>query len=245
MKAAFLIHGFLSDKNDFERLLPVIENRYDEVFIKDLPAHGKDRQKRQGVKLKDILNFVEQNFDRLKETYDTVDVYGYSMGGALASYLACTREVGKLILLAPAHKAPALFFPLSNLKFRRECRKEKKGATGFLGKKISCRADMKKDNKRAYRHFFRVMLPRFSPRNLHNFFKIIRYCNKHLKEIKIPALILYGRLDQLVPHSAIKKISGRCVDLKCVVYRDIGHLMLLSCAYETMINDITSFLDKN
>lgn len=250
-KAAFLIHGFLSDKNDFAPLLPLLKDRYDHVFCPDLPAHGVDRPKHSRVKFKEIMEFVESNFDRLKEIYDTVDVFGFSMGGPLAAYLASTREIGRLVLLAPAHKNPAPLFLFAGLKFRGECRKErraqKKGKLRqFYGVRICKEGDLKKDRRFAAGWFFKVLLPRLGPRNVYNFKKIIRFCNRSLKEINIPVLIIWGRLDQLVPHSAIKKISRRCVHpaFKKIVYRDISHGMLYSCAHARITDDIINFLNE-
>ena len=101
-RAVMTIHGFLTDTKDFGRLYDYLDF-YDEVKPCEIPGHnGKlDFTK---FTVESTLVEVTGCFDRLKREHDEVDVVGFSMGGALASYLAVTRKVNRCVLMAPANK---------------------------------------------------------------------------------------------------------------------------------------------
>ena len=68
------------------------------------PGHGeKGIYDYNNFNSKDTFKCVLDAFDYLKKNYEDIDVLGYSMGGALATYLSSVRKFNKLILLAPAN----------------------------------------------------------------------------------------------------------------------------------------------
>lgn len=245
MKAAFLIHGFASDRDDFARLVPLLRTRYDFVYCPDLPFHSKNELK-MPMDSKKIIEFVTGGFDFLKEKYKTVDVIGFSMGGALAVYLSKTRDVNKLILLAPANKYISGSFIFSTAKYyfdNTPLRKAKRVAGDE--KCLSCYSDVKKDTLGAVKMFTRQLLPRYTPKNLAEFSKVIRACNKDLKQITPPTLIIWGRLDQLVPYASLTYLDKMCSGYKRQkVYADLSHYMLYSHGFCHIIDDIFVFLEE-
>jgi len=256
MSAAFLIHGFLSDKKDFDALLPKLEGRYGEVFCTDLPGHGEKHtgRKTRLISREGIFEYILAEFDRLQAAHGTVDVFGFSMGGALAHYLAAEREVGRVVLLAPAYKDLFFIYPFYRMKFGREGRRETRAKKKnrelkkpLLGQLITDKAGRREDMKRGAGHFFKVMLPRLGPRNYIAFKRIIRKCNRTARNkiLKNPALVVYGRLDQMIPYSVVKRACKGFEDCKVVLYRDITHAMLHSKAGDRIADDIVKFLDSH
>lgn len=64
-----------------------------------MPGH-KDRG--DSFQCASVLDYVVEEYDRLRQISDCIDILGYSVGGVLASYLCQIRRVNRLILLAPA-----------------------------------------------------------------------------------------------------------------------------------------------
>lgn len=248
MKSILLIHGFLTDKNDFKPILEDLKKRYDYVCLFDLPGHSINDDYKLFT-ADNTINDVINKFDELKDNYGIVDVMGYSMGGALAIYLANNREVNKLILLSPANKYINPKVPISRISFyaryvieKNKNRKLKKAELDLLEKNNNVMLDDLKSMDIA----FNRLIPNYNYHTLSNFVKIINRCNKGLKEIKNPVLILWGKLDQLVPKSSIKYIYNLCTNKtkKMVIFDDICHLMLLSTNPKPLIDEIINFIDE-
>ena len=73
------------------------------------------------------------------------------------------------------------------------------------------------------------LLPNYNIHNLKTFMDIVKICNKELLAITCPTLIIWGKLDQLVPYNSVKYLYDISLNKKeLVVYDDISHLMLLS-----------------
>ena len=103
MKAALLLHGFATDITDFTSIIPFLQKRYDAIFLDNMPGHGKDAN-RSDFTVEKIMSHIDIKFAMIKNKYEYVDVYGYSMGGVLATYIGMKKEANRLILLAPANK---------------------------------------------------------------------------------------------------------------------------------------------
>ena len=112
-RAVLLIHGFATDASDFINLKPYLEKIYDEVSNKNLPGHGLKNHLKK-FKVEETFLFIMNEFDVLKKKYDSVDIIGFSLGGALATYIASHHEVNKLVLLAPSNE----YFNLQSMTSR-------------------------------------------------------------------------------------------------------------------------------
>jgi esterase/lipase len=244
-KAIFCIHGFITDYTDFDALKPFFEENYRHVHFFNVPGHyPADFKLFDGDKTFELLL---EEFDGLKKKYREVDVIGFSMGGALASYLACVRKIHKLILISPANK-----YLNSGYSFR---------WTAFYLRRMfenlsSCNYDLAKasalskselakyfgDNKSAVSIMFTKILPNYSPSTLLTFAKVIKKCNKGLRKNYSPCLILYGELDELVPLSSVEYLKEYFLNAKVIIYDDVGHLMIRSSKAEKIAQDIFLFI---
>lgn len=246
--AVFLLHGWLSDINDFACLLPFLEKHYEHIERITYPGHGpgEDYREFSGPM---TIELVEKTFEKLSQEYDAIDVIGYSMGGALASYLASKYEVRKLVLLSPANKYFNFRLPFSKIKCllkilyalqkasikrdyqNKEVLKQRIKQL-FQDDIISLKFARDKYLKSYFRHAFR------------NFRELIRYVNENTKEIKCPCLIAWGRLDQLIPLASVKYLYDLCTNEQKVlkIYDDLSHLLKLSPNCDELVQDIEKFL---
>ncbi len=247
MSAILLLHGFATDCNDFNKIAPLLSARYQEVCCPNLPYHGEGTEKEKMCH-KDILDFVEAAFDQLKKRHKQVDVLGFSMGGALASHLASNKDVHRLILLAPANKYLSLNFLKNSIKWFIEASHIEKSRK--TGKEVQSETtvsvkEMMGDISDGLKRFFTRIIKRYTFANISEFSKVIKYCNTNLKDIHAPTIIIWGKLDQLVPYSSIRHVVRHCRNdiTRIIVYPDVSHLMLYSSAHYKITDDILRFLE--
>lgn len=244
-KAIFCIHGFITDYTDFDKLSPLFKKKYDSVYFFNVPGHYP-----ADFKLFDsdkTFELLLSEFDNLQKKYDSVDVAGFSMGGALGSYLACVRKVRKLILLSPANKyfntgysfrwtafyLKRVFENLTNSNF--DLTKAVSLSKNELSKYVT-------DNKEAVNMMVTKLLPNYNAHTLVTFAKTIKRCNEGLKKNYTPCLILYGELDELVPLSSVEYLKEYFLNAKVIIYDDVGHLMIKGSKAEKLADDIELFI---
>ena len=251
MKALLMIHGFISEMNDFDSIIEEVNKRYDRVCQPILPGHGEEGiYNYNNFNSKDTLKCITEAFDELAKKYDEIDVMGYSMGGALATYLSNIRKFNKLILVAPANH---YFNPIGFLNGSNYAMKNFYALEKSILKK-------EKNEQEAYRdlleHFkvdqikctsfvFRKYLRTYIWHAYKEFKDIVKNCNKDLKEIKNPTLILWSKLDQLVPFESVSELYNMCTNpiKKLKIYEKYTHLMLASDEPKEIICDILKFMD--
>ena len=237
-KTVILIHGYLTDYQDFANLPKTLIKYYDYVVLLTLPGHGR---------FQDIKRFkVDNTIKTVEETVEfylkkgTVDLIGYSMGGALSRYIASKYQtINKMVLLAPASKYLSPFLGINRIKYLLN----KQNTT--LSKKER-RALLKEHDKAAYEFLKDRLLKKFSAGNGLTFCKLISTINQEKTAFETPTLIVYGKLDELVPLASVNYCLSKCISsLKEVMYLDdIGHLMLRTAQCQNIINKIEEFLTK-
>lgn len=240
-RAILLIHGFMTDPNDFVNLEGDLQKVYDYVCNPLLPGHGENGVLKEFT-VDATFRCVENNYHELQKKYDEVDVLGFSMGGALATYLAAKYKVKHLILLAPANKYFNLRFIPNELKFYF------KYAAFKVGKKVD--ENLKKEieilnvnNSRSFHMAIKRLIPNYNLHTLWTFRSIVKQCNESLKNKKTKGLIIYGKCDQLVPYKSIKFVKKRFKNLKIIIFPDISHLMLRSENNEKIRNSVLNYLN--
>lgn len=247
-KAIVLLHGWLSDINDFEALLPLLKKEYDHIERVCYDGHGDGADPYDFDDVK-TFELVDNTMLTLQKKYEVIDVVGFSMGGALAVYLSQHYDFRKLVLLAPANKYLNFTMPFSRMKHwlrclfylekarllkndeEKELYKEKLRAT-FEDDKFSFTFFKDKYLKRYFRHVFRV------------FQKIIEKANENIVEIKNPCFIAWGKLDQVVPKQSVEYLHELCINenKKLMIYEDLSHMLILSKDNQKIVNDIIEFL---
>ena len=235
MTTIILIHGFLTNKDDFKNIMNDLNKLYDYVAVYEVPGHTiPPNYKLFNVKdtFKTLLNF----YDELALKFDTIDCMGFSMGGALATYLQSVRKINKLILLAPANRYLNFKLLHNRLYFIKKIRKERN--------KFELN-NLNADDKAAFNLAITRLIPHYSIHNLQTFRKIIAICNKELIAITCPVLIIWGKLDQLVPFNSVSYVYDLAInERELVVYDDISHLMLESKNYQKINDKIIDFIKR-
>lgn len=124
-RAFVLFHGLTNSPYQFRDLADSIYAAGDNVFVPRLPWHalpnGRQRELARitATALRDV---GDTSIDIASGLGDTVIVFGLSLGGTMAAWVAQYRSVGRVVIAAPAlgvsHVAAALETPLMNLALR-------------------------------------------------------------------------------------------------------------------------------
>ena len=245
------IHGFLTVTQDFGRLYDYLD-MYDEVKAVEIPGHNGEKPDFKLFNAEDTFRAVLSVFDELKEKHDTVDVVGFSMGGALATWLCSVRPVHRAALISPANKYINTALPFAAGKFVSELgRKAFREADGKLHEKIDATnkafapylENLQTANKIAKERTFRYM----NPRTYSGFSKIVKSTNVVLETTspnKTPVFILWGKLDELVPYRTVKYLTTHFPEAQVKIYPDVGHAMLYTNRDDEIIHDVIEFLTE-
>ena len=246
------IHGFMTVKEDFGKLYDHLDC-YDEVLAVEIPGHNGEANL-DDFTVEATLETVLSAYDTLRAKHDEVDVVGFSMGGALTTWVCAQRDVHKAVLLAPANKYFNFLMPIETIKFYGE-----HGIKPYFDKNSDESLSEKSyEIKKFFTSYFeniatsiRVLADNvheeklLTPRVYNVFRKLIKTCNKLVDQhspVETPTLVLWGRLDELVPHKSVKYVLQHFVKAQNKIYEDIGHAMLYTNRDELIIEDILSFL---
>ena len=250
-KAVMTIHGFLTVTQDFGRLYDYLDV-YDEVKAVEIPGHNGDKPNFKLFTVEDTFKAVLSVYDELKERHDTVDVVGFSMGGALATWLCSVRKVNRAVFVSPANKYINAASPFVTGKFVSDVGiKAFREAEGSLKEKLDATGkalepyleNMHLANEVAKQRTLKHM----NPHTYSVFSKIIKSCNVVLETVSpnpTPALILWGKLDELVPQKTVKYLTKHFAELQVTIYPDVGHAMLYTNFDNVIIHDIIEFLTE-
>ena len=233
MIAAMLLHGFATNKLDFISIIPFLKKRYDAIFLEDLPGHGNNGSL-DDFTVDNVINFVNEKYDELSLKYEKIDVYGYSMGGVLATYLAMNKNVNRIILLAPANKY------VNAKAFAKKIKTEFE----IMNKDDTRSIVLKENDKRGINVIVNDLMPRYNVDTISTFISLVRVCNNSLNKNDIKALLVKGDMDELVPNTASDFLKTYFTNLDVQIIPDLGHLMLKSRNYRLIINRIKKYLDE-
>ena len=245
------IHGFLTETTDFCRLYDYLDT-YDEVKAVEIPGHNGEANF-DDFTVKATLKTVLSAYDTLREKHDEVDVVGFSMGGALTTWVCAQRDVHRAVLLAPANKYFNFLMPIETIKFYGE-----HGIKPYFDKNSDGSIREKSyEIKKFFTDYFNNLATsvkifvgydsKITPRIYNVFRNIIKTCNKTVEQhspVETPTLVLWGKLDELVPHKSVKYVLQHFVNAQNKIYEDIGHAMLYTNRDEVIIEDIMDFLKR-
>lgn len=232
-KVCLLIHGYLTDEKDFTTLPEKLNCLYDHVELFLIPGHGSENM--DNFTKDSVFKKVDEVVEQLEKDYDIVDVIGFSLGGALAKYVACKYEVNKLVLLAPAVK----YFSPKTISRR---------INFMVGNKLTDEkskfGNIVKEDVEAVTFFIGSLKKKFNLKNYREFTNIIAHINEVTKDYNSKTLIIWGYFDELVPKGAIKMCYDECQNenKSVIIIPNIGHYMLRSTRGETIQTLIVNFL---
>lgn len=229
-KICFLIHGYLTDYRDFNGLPNELMNDYDQIILFELPGHNHKSCLKEFTK-SNTFNLIDKEMKKLTSD-STIDVIGFSLGGALAIYIALKYKINKLVLLSPAIKYLNHQILLERGKY-------------FTLLKSSQIKEYHQNSVDAIKFVMHNTLPKFTLTNGLTFCQIIDEVKKTKGRIKAPTLIIRGTLDELVPSSTIDECLKRMDEskVKVVKIEGIGHMMLRTPKKQEIIEYVKDFLE--
>ena len=233
-KTVILIHGYLTNYLDFNHLPKYLSKYYDYVVIVDLPGHGKYRNIKE-FKVDATIKKVEQELEYYLKK-GTVDLIGFSMGGALSRYLCVKyKEVRNAVLLAPATYYLSPLFTLERAKYIIGNKKDENELK-----------NLKENDKTSYDIIKESTLKKFNLDNGLTFCKLIYKINLIKGFNPTRTLVMRGTLDELVPKYSADYCYKNCINpgKELVYVKGLGHLMLRSNKEQLIIDKIMEFLTK-
>lgn len=99
MKKLLLLHGAIGAARQFDKLKEELRNEF-EIYTMNFSGHGgekiPDEKFSIGLFADDVIKFIDEN------NLQGIDVYGYSMGGYVALYIASKdkNKIGKIFTTA-------------------------------------------------------------------------------------------------------------------------------------------------
>lgn len=115
-KIVILIHGYLTDYNDFNHLPHQLTKLYDYVILISLPGHGKYHNMKN-FKVNNTIKLIEDEVE-FYSRLGYVDLIGYSLGGALVRYLCVKyKTIKKAVLISPATYYFSPLFGIERMKY--------------------------------------------------------------------------------------------------------------------------------
>lgn len=249
-KAVMTIHGFLTTTEDFGVLYKMLDG-YDEVVKCQIPGHGEKVDYKLFTTDATLFKVLD-TFDDLKSRHDQVDVVGFSMGGALTSWLCTKRPVNKAVLIAPSNKYLNFNSLYKMLKFYYETYADAyHNSVGEMGQRIrwaeSAIAPHAQNSVLTLRLGVKRMLPNINVKTYTTFKDLMKICNQALDgkgKVDIPTLIMWGEFDELVPKASITHLQKYFTNCQTITYTDVGHAMLMTNRGPVLAKDVMDFLNS-
>lgn len=222
-KAILMVHGFAGGTYDFGFIAHELEcvNNYD-VFTFTLPGHDGIFKEKITYDLW-IKKAEEQVEYILNKGYKTIYLIGHSMGGVIATHLACKyKNIKKLVLAAPAFE----YF-------------------GYEHGKLSYSSLIHKPTQIVKQYGVRLALNRMFKLPLSCVGELRKLVNEYYdcaKDIKIPTLILWGDEDNVVPKESIDYLEGAIKKERKIIYvKGSTHNLLKEDTNNKLANEIIKF----
>lgn len=224
-KAIVVIHGFAGGIYDLEYLIHRLElvRNYD-VYAFTLAGH--DGLFKSNMDESDWIKSAEEMIEFLiKNKYKKIYVIGHSMGGVIASNLAVKyKEIKKIVFVSAAFKHMGL-------------KNENFSILEALKETPQLLKDYPKDE--VFTRLIKMPLPAVK-----EFTNLTKNNEENLKKITIPALIIQGINDVMVPPETADFIYNELssINKNIVKYDGVTHDVFRSNEKEEITKEIINFL---
>jgi carboxylesterase len=254
----FLIHGYLSDPEiSYPDLAKILDkNKIENYYFPLIQGHGKGINANT-FNYKEAIEKIENEYLLFRMKYDIVYIVGFSMGGALAFYLAEKFSAEKIVLLAPSLKYGGDNRLLSKVGESLKSSKEDELAKDVMKRALKNDIETKEilekflrdnsgDGAVDYKRDFEERLGHLKVSVFLNFMKLISFIRRATDKtiLDIPARLYISENDDLVPLAgpmyAFERIEHD--DKKLVVFSGVKHRILMSKLKKEIIEDMLKFL---
>ena len=249
-RALITIHGYLTTPNDFGVLYDKADF-YEQIFRFVIPGHdGNYKEFENKTTVDDLLRYYDDN---LAGKFDVIDVVGFSLGGALACYLATVRKIDSVVLLAPALK---IFNPSSlgqQIKLHGQIRRQTFSVSqGNLFSKLkyanaTTNAYMKRYSDVVV-DWLKNNFPHATIGNVAELLRLSRLANAKLNEVgklNNPTLVVWGKCDQFVPYSSVQLAKKHFADITVSIHDELDHSMLRNPQNNYVADEVVTFLKNH
>ncbi|MBU9710915.1 alpha/beta hydrolase [Evansella tamaricis] len=187
MIGCLCLHGFSGTPKEIEAITSHLEKKQWLVYSPTLPGHGT-KEGLRGVTYKHWIYAATVAVEELIKRCEKVYVIGFSMGGMIASYIASKYPVEKLVLISSA----AFYINPKQLV---------QDVAGWVLEGL--RGEL--DDDKLYQFYMQKVkeTPIVATKE---FSLMVRKLRAHLKNVKVPTLIIQGESDGLVPKKSAEFI---------------------------------------
>ncbi|MCO7176535.1 alpha/beta hydrolase [Sporolactobacillus kofuensis] len=223
-----IIHGFAGSPWEIEPLAHALKQAGYEVITPLLPGHSMDRGKMEKIKALEWLKMVEAILKKAIDDKRTVHLIGFSMGGMIASIMACRYQIATLVLLSPA----VYVITPHVVKMRL-------GMFFQVTLQHSKLADKSIMNHQLFTQFVPI-------HNLFQFRKVVRQAKRIFQHISVPVCIIHGKKDETVdPKSSdliYRTVSSHIKELHYLPLS--GHHICQGRERDQVIQMVLTFLEN-
>ncbi|MCE7790964.1 alpha/beta hydrolase [Salipaludibacillus sp. CUR1] len=225
-----LLHGFLSSTYTFHRVIPILQRNFSVLAI-DLPGFGKSEKCQSFIySYYNYGRFVKSCADYFK--LDKLSIAGHSMGGqiALNAVRVMPERIEAVVLLGSSgylQKSRRLWIYSSYLPFFDRLISayiHKRGVLNGLKNVLHDPSIITDEHVEEFgrplaeKEFYKVLC------------RLLRYregdlTSKQLKDIKVKALLLWGKEDRVVPVHIGNKLAEDLPHAEMITFNQTGHLL--------------------
>lgn len=235
--ALIIVHGLAEHKGRYEDFINQLSNSNISTFAIDLRGHGESSGKRGDSKnfseyltdLHTFVSYIKEKYSHLK-----IAIFGHSFGGQIVSaYVASYNTIDLLILSSPVLSAPSKaklfnFIPykmLGFVKIKKRHSESKKMLEYSQKDPFAC-------------HYFTLRLVGIM------FKQGLDYTTARFKDIKLPVLLLGGKLDPLINTELLPSILDNfgSEDKTLKIYDNVKHRIVQNDYKDDIIKEIIEWI---
>lgn len=220
------IHGFTGGPYEVAPFVRYLEERTDWVFsVPTLPGHGTKLNLKK-LTAEDWMMEAELALRKLEKDVDQLYIVGFSMGGLIALYLALRYKVSKLVLLSAAAKYISGRQLLEDVK-------------EIVGQVITGQP-----YDETFVHLYEYKLTHTPLRAAIEFLRIVRMVEPYYSQITVPAIIVQGKKDGIVPYTTAQFLYEKlgATDKKLITSETGKHHICYSQDCEDWFGQVFNFL---
>jgi carboxylesterase len=227
-----LLHGFPSSPAEMRPLGQYLAQHNISVFAPLLPGFGTIPEDLRGVRWLDWVAAGEAGFQHLERYCSTVVLCGLSMGGTLALFLSVHLPVAGVVAMAPAIRVRDRRFEWAHL-LRVFYRWVGSGSQTQPGSSAQVRPPVWH-----YR--------RYPPNAVVQFRTLVRATRRALPRVRLPTLILQGRLDGSLDPEGARLVDDRisAKDKTLVWLEHSRHNLAVGVEREQAFEQVHAFIER-
>lgn len=229
MIGCLCIHGFTGSPEEVAPLVEYLQKRTDWIIkAPTLPGHGEQLQLK-GVTYDQWFQAAEEALQALVEKCETVYVIGFSMGGVIAVYLAEKYKIDKLVLLSAA------FYYINPRQLIKDIREiVRDGWRRRL-----------RENPLFIRYKNKILATPLTA--ILEFRKLVNEVRPRLPNVHIPALIVQGEKDSIVPMKSAYYLYNKIgsSQKKLLVLQESYHHVCHGPDRYLLFREVEKFLREN